>query len=510
MSQILHIFRKDSRTFWPEILVTLAVTAGYVAVYSISWKSRVSYGGAQALIEAFSFLVLIAWYLLITRVVHAESLIGDNRAWLTRPYEWPKLLAAKLLFIAAYLCVPLLIAQCILLRLAGFHPLLSSHGLLYNLGQLALFLMLPIFTIAVITSNFARMTLTLIGVLVGFFCLNIFAQLKGYRLYGDQSPSAFWLLLCFVVCCSAIVLQYATRRTLLVRLLLIAVLGVTGIVEYAFPHSVDVSEFYASPSSVSAMTGHISSPGRNHGAYGGGIDPQKRQGLQIPIEATGVPDGYAMDLEDVQFSIDAPGGFHWDSTWQKIPQVRFSSGTGNSSIYIWIDRDVFDRLKSAPIDLHLKIAVILLQAGAATSMRLPAQEFTVPNFAICSESGRDSQTYLRCRSPIREPSLTLINVRWSETPCSGYRPVPDIASTDEWRGNVDRTPAEASLPSVSVFDLNFGGQTVTRSGSGPMELALCPGTPITFTSYHVAQRTHVDLTIDGLHLPEVVTSPNGN
>ena len=38
MSQVLHIFKKDARHLWPEILISLALTAAFV---------RVSFGGVS-------------------------------------------------------------------------------------------------------------------------------------------------------------------------------------------------------------------------------------------------------------------------------------------------------------------------------------------------------------------------------------------------------------------------------------------------------------------------------
>jgi hypothetical protein len=43
-----------------------------------------------------------------------------------------------------------------------------------------------------------------------------------------------------------------------------------------------------------------------------------------------------------------------------------------------------------------------------------------------------------------------------------------------------------------------------------MELAVCPGTPITFTRYHATERTHVGLAIHGMRLQELGIPANGN
>jgi hypothetical protein len=37
MKQMLHIFAKDSRQFWPESLISLALVAAFVWIYPSSW-----------------------------------------------------------------------------------------------------------------------------------------------------------------------------------------------------------------------------------------------------------------------------------------------------------------------------------------------------------------------------------------------------------------------------------------------------------------------------------------
>jgi hypothetical protein len=39
MSQILHIFKKDARHFWPEVLASLVITAIFVKTYPDTWAT---------------------------------------------------------------------------------------------------------------------------------------------------------------------------------------------------------------------------------------------------------------------------------------------------------------------------------------------------------------------------------------------------------------------------------------------------------------------------------------
>ena len=234
MKQILHIFAKDSRRFWAEILISLALVAAMVRIYPSRWLEPVwahtgfgflaFAGGLQTLASFMNILIPLSWWLLITRVIHDERLVGDNQFWLTRPYEWKKLLAAKVLFIAAFIYLPLVIGQWVLLLEAGLDPMHSIPGLVYSLLLITGILILPLIALATVTKNFARMSLALFGVVIyviGIAWLCSLVQSASIASpFGDRLQVVLLLLFCTV----AAVLQYARRMVWLSRGLLIALL----------------------------------------------------------------------------------------------------------------------------------------------------------------------------------------------------------------------------------------------------------------------------------------------
>ena len=74
-SQVLHIFRKDARHFWIEIL------ASFVLLTTYAWREPASWSGRQfqdpsllSLLWGFVVpLVPISWCFLIVRIVHDEN-----------------------------------------------------------------------------------------------------------------------------------------------------------------------------------------------------------------------------------------------------------------------------------------------------------------------------------------------------------------------------------------------------------------------------------------------------
>jgi hypothetical protein len=124
MNQILHIFLKDMRRFWAEIFISVAITVVFVGVgaYLSMGVDDLRVQTLSILVSLLMTLVPVSWWVLIARVIHAERLVGDTQYWITRPYVWSNLLAAKLLFLAVFVYLPFFIAQGLLLAEAGFAP----------------------------------------------------------------------------------------------------------------------------------------------------------------------------------------------------------------------------------------------------------------------------------------------------------------------------------------------------------------------------------------------------
>src|SRR5215510_13691011 len=106
MHRIFAIFRKDIRHLWPQVLLLLLLMAVAAILDPTYGPTRTAY------YELLPSLVLpLACWLVIVSVIHEEKLPGDRQYWLTRPYCWKELLAAKILFIAAFVNFPLLICH---------------------------------------------------------------------------------------------------------------------------------------------------------------------------------------------------------------------------------------------------------------------------------------------------------------------------------------------------------------------------------------------------------------
>jgi hypothetical protein len=442
--------------------------------------------------SALGLLTVIGWWLLIARVVHAETLVGDRQFWITRPYEWQKLLAAKALFVVAWIGVPYLLAQSLILAEAGYSPLAYAPGLPLNLLLMSTVFLLPLFSVATVTANFARLTLTLLACLalfVGYMFL-----INGVRgSYTAANPYTNRLLypLLFCGCALAIVLQYATRRVWVSRGLLIVLPFLLAVTVAANRRQSLVDRAYPQPGAASAAPFSVEIAPKS----GRPVEARSWEGqdyIDLPVRYSGVAEGYVVDTADFKFTLTAADGSQWTSPWQQTQNRIRSSGAGGLSLQL--SPALYDRFKSGPVTLHITYALSRYQADAVATIPYPTRDQAVPGLGICTaDSGFRSDTLL-CRSALRDPRLTYFTTLWTNAFCSASPAssgaTPQVGS---WYGPGN---PDFSLTSVWLFRAFF-----YRDGG---EGHVCPGSPLTVTQYHLVDRTQTGFTLTNFVLPAYV------
>jgi hypothetical protein len=229
MSQVLNILRKDIRRLWLEILLVLAGTAAFVWICGRPWpfvnqaSSEMDWGALYGMQDQVWLPLL--WWLLVARVVHQEGLVGDRQFWTTRPYSWMSLVAEKALFIILFVVAPATLADCVLLHIAGFSPWSYVQQLLGHQGMIAILLLLPALAIAAVTRNLRQFA-------VAALCFFAFWIL----VVRPQPEAVVWfrfaviLAIGIAAALAAIFLQYARRRTVTARALMIGAVAAVVIV----------------------------------------------------------------------------------------------------------------------------------------------------------------------------------------------------------------------------------------------------------------------------------------
>jgi hypothetical protein len=171
----------------------------------------------------------IVWCYLIARIVHGESLSGTRQFWLSRPYRRSSLFVAKVMFVAAYLILPLATAQLVVLTVRGF-PV--GDGLAAVAWEQLLYVViwvLPAMAIASLTTSLAQFipAMLLVPVMLGV--------IDGANRWGRFSWISYTVGLSVGAAGAAVVvyLQFRHRRELVGRVLgLSAVLAAVACIAF--------------------------------------------------------------------------------------------------------------------------------------------------------------------------------------------------------------------------------------------------------------------------------------
>jgi hypothetical protein len=495
VSKTLRIVIKDARHLWPEILLYLGILLAFTVTEPLTWPA--SHGSLSrpllGLPSLLRILVPLGWCLLISRAVHDESLVGDQQFWITRPYGWRRLLAAKIIFVIAFVMVPLLFAKMWLLHQAGISPFANIATLLASLLATALIFFLPVFAVATVTANLVRIFFT------GVACI-LFLALVGSldllvpqnRIFGpDVTP--IWLvpLLCGT-CVGVVVLQYARRRALIARIALVA-LGIvlslsiffnlrTWTVHRAYK---DIATNKPFPLMVALDTAPAllqTSPKDVSIAD----DPGYGGMMTLPLVIENPVQNHAFRIDNVVVSyvdpisrrrvLDEQGG---GSTY--LP------GKVSDGIHLTLGPEAYALLKDTPIVFTLTLAVTELEATNSSSSTIALHNFSVTGGGVCHPpdlmNAREEQAQFAlgsCQFPIHSLPLTYVTARWSDQACgqpstSGIEGVGWISGADAPKVLLDLDPVE----NVSVFL----SERTRPYGNGYMPRSLCPGTQVNFVNY---------------------------
>jgi hypothetical protein len=500
MNQILHIFRKDTRRFWPEILLSVTANLALSLILPARWK--INHQLTQNLLPLLTFIVPAGWWLLIARVIHAESLVGDGQFWITRPYQWKNLLAAKAVFLAAWIGLPFIAAQLLLIAEAGFPVTPYISTVLVNLAVITAMLLLPLAAIATVTANFARMTLALIGGVVAVVALAFVLAFFTIRSYSAFNPieDHISLPLEFAGAVLIIVLQYATRRTWVTRGLLCGFVLVLFSLAWFYRSQALVSGAYASPFDTKSPPLRVALDP----AYAPSASVEEKDvRLNLPVSYADVDEKSAALVENVRFSLTAANGATWTSPWIDH-RVQVLSNAPWDLLELTMDTSTFDRFQYSPVALHVTFAITEVHATSITTVPIPAAAAVIPGLGICSSNHNHS--FLLCRSVVRQTPLTYVSETGSTTgDCTTGQPTASpVRGT--WSGSTQRQLSYSAFNPISISTIRWGGWEPENAP----HWRLCPDSPLTLTQYRVVDRTTVELVLPNFTLPPVATVNSAN
>jgi len=495
-NQILHIFQKDVRHHWLEIAVSVAVIVAYA--WNAVTRPMVEYapGPHTFLSRVLPPLVPIAWAFLIVRVLQGECMVGDRQFWVTRPYDWKKLLAAKLLFVFLFVNAPLFGIQVFMLLKAGFPPSRYVIGLLWLQLMWTLILILPAATLASITASIGQATLVVLGALlyiIGGAALDSVMPNAGVA--PDSILDSLQIAMLISAGVAVVFWQYSRRRTAQSRLLLLGLAATIPIFIFATPYQTLIDHAYRQAAAAQEPPARLAFDFTKPRSRGRGYPEKNKVHVRLPLLVSGVTSGSMVQVNGTRVSIQAPDGRQWSSGWHAAGPVLLADRP-HSQEDLTIDQSFFEQVKSVPVKVHISFALTLFEGKEARRIVAEASQFSVPGNGRCWLASRWSNELL-CSFPLRKPFL-LLSGSAEETTCAAREDkelLPAGAIGYSWQWNQSSDPAEFGISPVqsTVLYLSDWGEAVSRE-------YVCPGTPLTFTTLQETQRIRSELDIDGIRL----------
>ncbi len=411
MRQAIHIFRKDARFLRVEILLLLMLAA------MLAWTETHAHI-AGVVVE---LLVILAINYTIARVVHAEAIPGHNQFWITRPYRWKSLLGAKILFIIAFVNLPLLAAQCYMILAENFSFGESLPGLIWSQVLTIVCISLPAMCIASLTASLVPFLLAeflLVGAVLITEGVHLQAQRPTFFSIMQSGPPAVdWVrdsvALIVMAGVTAYVLrsQYKTRRTRFGDRCLIGG-GVAAAVLFLcvpWPFAMGVqsilsaSAFDAASLSVSLgpVTKSVIPPSGR-----GGRQPAGQ--ISLPFVVKGLRDGRDLEADALAVTLTASDGRKWESRFINPIMIDSDNPDTHADSHaeaviggiLHVDPVFFEAESTRPVTLTARLYLTLF--GDPHSITIPIQPEPVRAIdGLLCQSGLFNQ--LHCMSIFRWP-----------------------------------------------------------------------------------------------------------
>jgi len=372
MRQAIHIFKKDARALWLEVLLLLALAA------LLGW-TETHFAGAAGVAE---LLVILAVNYVIARVVHAEVIPGHNQFWLTRPYRWKSLLGAKLLFVLVFVNIPIFAAQCYMIVAEGFSFTQSLPGLIWSQVLMVVCVSLPATCLASLTAGLMPFLLSefiMVGAAFISDAMLVRASRSSFLGALQAGPGAIeWVrdsLGLVVVTCFALFvlrLQYKTRQTEIGTRWAIGGAVVAAIVFLCTPWTLAMG--VQSALSKQAFDGSSLNVGLE--SVSKSVFPPNPVGaVSLPIAVKGTPASQELEVDALSITLVAADGQTWNSGY--VAPIELEGGAKSDPAetladgILHVDPAFLNSEGARPVTVHAKL--YLTSFGDPHSVTVPIQ-----------------------------------------------------------------------------------------------------------------------------------------
>lgn len=494
LNQVWNIFRKDVRHQWIEILISLVLLVGFARAQMVEWSrtfnGAIAFGVGGMIYGIVGGLAVpllpLSWMFLIVRAVHAESLAGDRQFWVTRPYDWKQLLAAKILFVVVFVNVPFFLSHVFLVYKAGFHPTHYLAGLLWLQLFWMFILLLPTAALAAVTRNVGHMLLALL--FVGVFT-TAYSMLTAAVPNSSFSDSAGFvdIPLNIVAAIAVVLLQYSLRRTAQSRSLIAGLAIALILILVATPYRRLIARAYPpAENSFPLQLSLTKAPTEIH------YTQRNQVPITIQFLISGLPQNSFVKLNGYMLTLRNSSGQYWDSHWQGHDEMFFPEDWILTP-GLAIPKDQLDKLSSSPITGDLLLAFTLYRDRDPRPFVVPRGEFIFPDLGFCTTPDPNSSfNSLSCRIALRRPAFLMVSSEMAASTCplakDQLAPKPDDRARAFIHGGSN--PAEPGLSPILMDGITLSQKNTNRISG------ICPGTPLTLSHPEEAGRSRVEVHID--------------
>jgi len=517
MIQFLHVFKKDVRHHWPEILISLALLGLYTHHELRPWQTPSEYASISPFFFALSgryipFFLVLSWIFLILRVVQSETLVGDRQWWATKPYIWWQLLLSKLFFFFVIIWVPLFHVQLLLLHHAGFSVLGNLDRLFLMQFTLPLLLLVFSFALASLTKNLAQALLG-VGIVIVVIIVGLWFDSLSGHMTGDSSPLMDGLesLLVFASIALVPVWQFARRRTWASRITIAASVGAATVLS-VIPFGSHVEQTYpllaAKDSPVQFAVPSVPESQENLSGF---PDLTQETRLFVPVNVSGVATGSVVLVDGMKITVDSFDDSHWTRGWVSEYQQLWPETQRQNPSYE-IKRKEYEKIKAKPLNLHIQLALSEFQEVDGRTVVLPATTFHDGDLGTCHLATRGYQV-LECHKPFHYPGY-VGRFDAPNSPCGSVRRFPNSSPVNldvgyAWSPLTDETFPDPGLNPIVEYQVTFNPILgIPEVGSAaPVEYSmatLCAGAEIRLARPVLKRRFRIQLELPAVRLQDLV------
>jgi hypothetical protein len=529
LRMIFHILKKDLKLLWPFGLAAAIMQFAIVAVHLKLgvFEEQPVYSSLLLLLESTMYFGVAV---LITTLVHQDSIVGVRQDWLVRPIRRRDLMGAKLVFLLLAVQLPMLLASMICGMANGFSLWPSiSEAVSQNIYFLVGFT-LPIFAFVSLTGSTAE-ALGAAVVLVVIYILGseaLILPVNGSPMGPTTNTGLAWIPLTWrfaiylVAALAILLLQYFRRATRASRLVLAATVAGCLFTELVPWNAVFAWQKAMAPASQAAQsiavhfdpstaraqsaapvsaarTGATFRPAQRHEADEDTI-------LHMPLVFTGIPAGSFLKIdravarvaapnstrEQVISEVGDPGDFEVPDDGQNTSQPR------SVDEILHVRGRTYTRLKDTPVTLQLDYSATLVNLSSTHPIPAVNGDLHIDGLGHCETRLNDSRTEVEFRC------LDLGNTSQCTTavlqdPATGLHNPPLHGCRDDYAPYYGRYKPPDTIMHTG-FDFDF------RDSSGlvhyPVNQAMVNGAQVLVRNYKLAGHFSMHLTIPAVRLAD--------